>query len=70
LSSRRKKKKNKEKKFIEKKKNENKGGSLPSSFHFAFSLLALAFSLLFLPFHFKWFLLDIFLFSRIKKKKT
>jgi hypothetical protein len=35
------------------KKNEKKGESLPSSFYFALSLLALASSLPFFPFRFK-----------------
>jgi hypothetical protein len=60
FSSRRKEKKNKGKKTIEKKNNAEKGGSLPSSF---LSFLAPTYALLFLPFHFKHFLLGIFLFS-------
>jgi hypothetical protein len=66
-----KKKNTKKKKTIKKKKNAEKGGSLPSSSHFALSLLAPAFGLLFLPFRFKHFLLGIFFFSsRRKGKKT
>jgi hypothetical protein len=47
----------KEKKTIEKKKNVEKGGSLPLSSHSALSFLAFASAFLFLPFHFKHFLL-------------
>ncbi len=57
FSRRRKEKKNKGKKTIKKKKKTEKGGSLLSSSHFAFSLLALAFGLMFLHFCFKHFLL-------------
>jgi flagellar biosynthesis protein FlhB len=48
-------------------KNAEKGGRLPSSSHSTFSLLAPTFSLLFLPFYFKCFLLGIFFFSSITK---
>jgi hypothetical protein len=51
------KKNTKKKKTIEKKKNAEKGGSLPSSSHSAFSLLAPTFAFLLLHFHFKHFLL-------------
>jgi hypothetical protein len=69
LFSNRKKEKKQRKKYIEKKKNVEKGRNLPSSFHFALSLLAPAYGLLFLPFCFKRFLLGIFFFSSIRKKK-
>ncbi len=70
FSSKRKEKK-KQKKYQREEKNAKKGGNLPSSSRFAFSLLALASSLLFLPFRFKHFLLGIFFFSsRRKERKT
>jgi len=56
FSSIRKENKNKGKKTIKKKKKTEKGRSLLSSSHFAFSLLALAFGLRFLHFCFKHFL--------------
>jgi len=60
----------KEKKTIEKKKNTKKGGNLPSSFCFAFSLLTPTSALLFLPFRFKCILLGIFFFQTKGKKKS
>ncbi len=63
------KQKKRKKKPQKRKKNAKKGGSLPSSFHFAFSLLTPAFALLFLPFRFKRFLLGIFFFSSKRRKR-
>ncbi len=51
------------------KKNQQKGGSLPSSSRFALSLLAPAFALSLLHFHFKCSL-GIFFFSNKRKKNT
>ncbi len=51
------------------KKNQNKGGSLPSSSHSAFSLLAPTYALLLLHFHFKCFLLASSS-SQVKEKKN
>jgi hypothetical protein len=62
--------KHKKRKNHKEEKNVEKGGSLPSSFHSAFSLLAFVFGLLlFLPFRFKRFLLAIFFFSSRRKKR-
>jgi hypothetical protein len=47
----------KNKKTIEKKRNVEKGGSFPSSSHFAFSILTFTFALALLPFYFKRFFL-------------
>jgi len=70
FSSRRKGNKNKKNKTI-RKKNAKKRGNLFSNFHFTFSLLTFAFSILFLPIRFKHFLLGIFFFSsRRKERKT
>jgi hypothetical protein len=58
------------KKITKKKKNAEKGRNLRSSSHSTFLPLAPASSLLFLPFHFKCFLLGIFSFlSRRKERK-
>jgi hypothetical protein len=62
---------NKKKNNHREKKNAKKGGSLPSNSYSALSLLVSAFGLMFLPFHFKHFLLGIFFFSsRRKERKT
>jgi hypothetical protein len=58
------------KKIHKEEKNAEKGGSLPSSFCFALSNLALVSGLLFLAFRFKCFLLGIFLSSIRKERKT
>jgi hypothetical protein len=59
--------KQKKKKKTILKKNAKKGGSLLSSSCSTLSLLAFASGLIGLPFHFKHFLLSIFLFSSKKK---
>jgi len=51
------------------KQNQKKGGSLPSSSRFAFSLLVLASAFLFLHFRFMCFLLASFSFQVVRKKK-
>jgi hypothetical protein len=63
------KEKHKEKKNHREEKNAEKKRSLPLSFRFALSLLALAFALMFLPFCFKRFFLGIFFFSSIRKER-
>jgi hypothetical protein len=50
------------------KKNQKKGKSLPSSSHFAFSLLVLAFAFPFLHFHFMCFFLASSSFQVVRKK--
>ncbi len=52
------------------KKNQKKGGSLPLSSRFAFSLLVLASAFPFLHFHFMCFLLASSSFQVVRKKKT
>ncbi len=52
------------------KKNQKKGGSLPSSSHFAFSLLVFASAFPFLHFRFMCFLLASSSFQVVRKKNT
>jgi hypothetical protein len=66
LKNKKRKKKTKKKKTIERKKIAKKGRNLLT---FKLSFCPLTFGLLFLPFHFKRFLLGIFFFSSRRKEK-